>query len=475
MTQQQFHQRFLDYFGFTPTESQATAMQSLSDFIYEKGENFLFILKGYAGTGKTSLVSALIKALEDVHVRTVILAPTGRAAKVISQYAGRKAYTIHKWIYRVSARDGLRMFTRRENKHTHTLFIVDEASMISADSSAGEIPGMGSLLDDLVEFVFSNQHNRMLFIGDDAQLPPVQSDESPALTSEYMQHAYDVTVRGSRLTDVVRQSLDSGILYNATLLRNKINESDSSFPLFSGKEFADFARVPGGELEDLLNTLYNNNDCDDIVAVTRSNKRAYLFNNEIRSRILYRENRIATGDYLMAVKNNYYWIDEGSEVGFIANGDIMEVMSIHKQQELYGFTFADVSVRLCDYPNYPDIDIKIILESLEYEGPSLPFEETRKLYEAVAEDYQDEANKRLRHLKIKNDPYLNAVQVKFAYSLTCHKTQGGQWKHVLVDQGYLTEENLDREYMRWLYTAVTRSTENVYLINFDDQMFGREE
>lgn len=471
LSKEQFHQRFQQHFGFEPTGSQREAMAALSNFIYEKGEQFLFILQGYAGTGKTSLVSALVKALDDVHVRTVLLAPTGRAAKVISQYAGKKAYTIHKWIYRVATRESLRMFVRKENKYSHTLFIVDEASMISAESNAGEIPGMGSLLEDLIDYVYSGEHNRMLFIGDDAQLPPVHAEESPALSSDFMQFAFHLNIRSSRLTDVVRQTLDSGILFNATKLRDKITEEDFSFPFFSKQPFEDFTRVPGGELEDLLNNLYNNNDCDEIVAITRSNKRAYLFNCEIRNRILYRENRIATGDYLMAVKNNYYWIEEDSEVGFLANGDIMEVMAIHKQQELYGFNFADVTVRLCDYPNYPNIDIKIILESLEVEAPSLTYEDNHKLYMAVSEDYVDIPNKRLRFLKIKNDPYLNAVQVKFAYSLTCHKTQGGQWKHVLVDQGFLTEDNLDKEYLRWLYTAVTRSTDNVYLINFEDKLF----
>lgn len=471
LSKEQFHQRFLQHFGFEPTGSQREAMVALSNFIYEKGENFLFILQGYAGTGKTSLVSTLVKALDDVHVRTILLAPTGRAAKVISQYAGKKAYTIHKGIYRVATRESLRMYVRKENKYSHTLFIVDEASMISAESTAGEIPGMGSLLEDLIDYVYSGEHNRMLFIGDDAQLPPVHAEESPALSSDYMQYAFHLNIRSSRLTDVVRQTLDSGILFNATKLRDKITEEDITFPFFSKQPFEDFTRVPGGELEDLLNNLYNNNDCDDIVAITRSNKRAYLFNCEIRNRILYRENRIATGDYLMAVKNNYYWIEEDSDVGFLANGDIMEVMAIHKQQELYGFNFADVTVRLCDYPNYPNIDIKIILESLEVEAPSLTYEDNHKLYMAVAEDYADIPNKRLRFLKIKNDPYLNAVQVKFAYSLTCHKTQGGQWKHVLIDQGFLTEDNLDKEYLRWLYTAVTRSTNNVYLINFEDKLF----
>lgn len=471
MTRQEFHQHFRSHFGFEPTDSQHIAINSLTNFIYDKGDNFLFLLQGYAGTGKTSLVSALVKTLKEVGVNTVILAPTGRAAKVISQYAGQKAYTIHKWIYRVVSREGIHQFVRKENKYTHTLFIVDEASMISTESPEGEIPGMGGLLDDLMDYVYSNLHNRMLFIGDDAQLPPVHSAESPALNQEFLRFSYDVTLFGCRLTDVVRQSLTSGILFNATKLRDKINNEDISFPFFSKESFHDFERIPGGELEDLLNNLYNNNDCDEIVAITRSNKRAYLFNNEIRNRILYRENRISTGDYLMAVKNNYYWIDETSEVGFLANGDIMEVMAIHKQQELYGFSFADVTVRLCDYPNHPDIDIKIILESLEVEAPSLSYEDNKRLYYAIAEDYADISNKRLRYLKIKNDPFLNAVQVKFAYSLTCHKTQGGQWKHVLIDQGYLTEDNLDKEYLRWLYTAVTRSTEHTYLINFEDKLF----
>lgn len=473
MTKQEFYRCLKAHFGYEPTPSQEVAIARLADFIYEKGDYFLFLLRGYAGTGKTTLVSALVNALEDVRVRTVLLAPTGRAAKVLSQYAGKKAYTIHKWIYRVSTRQGLRRFVRKENIYSHTLFIVDEASMISADANMGEIPGLGSLLEDLMDYVYSGEHNRMLFIGDDAQLPPVQADESPALHEEFLQSAFHLTLRGSALTDVVRQAEDSGILYNATLLRDKISRYDISFPLFSSRPFPDFTRVPGGALEELYNNLYDNCGCDEIVTVTRSNKRAYLFNNEIRSRVLYRENRIATGDYLMAVKNNYYWIEEGSEVGFLANGDIMEVMAIHHHQELYGFSFADVTVRLCDYPNYPAIDIKIILESLEYEGPSLSPEDYRKLYLAVSEDYEDIADRRERAKRIKNDPYLNAVQVKFSYALTCHKTQGGQWKHVLVDQGYLTDERLDREFLRWLYTAVTRGTENVYLINFNDEVFSQ--
>ena len=458
------------HFGFEPTTSQAEAMERIADFIYGKGENFLFQLTGYAGTGKTSLVSALVKALTDIGVHIVMLAPTGRAAKVLSQYAGRKAYTIHKWIYRVSSKDGIRRFVRRENKDSHTLFIVDEASMISAQGSLNDLIG-NSLLDDLMEFVYLGDSNRMLFVGDDAQLPPVHADESPALDADYLRHTYDVEVFGAKLTDVVRQSLDSGILFNATMVRDKINAGDYSFPMFSGRKFEDFRRISGGEMEELLNRLYNDHNSDEIVLVTRSNKRAFQYNNAIRSRVLFRENIIATGDYIMAVKNNYYWLDELSEAGFLANGDILEIMSINKQQELYGFHFADITARLCDYPEHPYVDMKIILESLDCDGPSLSHEANQKLYQAVAEDYMDIVNPRARFMKIKNDPYLNAVQVKFSYALTCHKTQGGQWSHVLIDQGYLPDNIIDKEYLRWMYTAVTRSTQNVYLMGFGEEVF----
>ena len=466
-----FQESFRRNFGFEPTASQALAMERLADFIYGRGDHFLFQLSGYAGTGKTSLVSALVKTLADIGVHIVMLAPTGRAAKVLSQYAGRKAYTIHKWIYRVHSKEGVHRFVRRENKDSHTLFIVDEASMISAQGSINELVG-NSLLDDLMEFVYLGDSNRMLFVGDDAQLPPVHADESPALDADYLKSAYNVEVFGARLTDVVRQSLDSGILYNATRVRDKINAGDYAFPMFSGRKFEDFRRVNGGEMEELLNTLYNDHDSDEIVLVTRSNKRAFQYNNAVRSRVLFRENVIATGDYIMAVKNNYYWLDEvTSEAGFLANGDIMEIMSIHKQQELYGFHFADITARLCDYPEHPYVDMKIILESLDCDGPSLSHEANQKLYYAVAEDYADIINPRARFMKIKEDPFLNAVQVKFAYALTCHKTQGGQWKHVLIDQAYLPDNTIDKEYLRWMYTAVTRSTETVYLLGFQDEAF----
>ncbi len=468
---EQFKDSIVRNLGFEPTASQKIAVDKLSDFIYGRGENFLFLLKGYAGTGKTSIVSALVKSLAALNVRIVLLAPTGRAAKVLSQYSNRKAYTIHKWIYRTYSKDGVHRFVRKENKSSHTLFIVDEASMISDQNMQNDMFS-NSLLDDLVDFVYSGESNRMLFVGDEAQLPPVNSVESPALNSEYLSSAYNVNVFDTSMTDVVRQTLDSGILYNATFLREKLNTGDYLPPLFTAKPFADFQRVNGADFEELLNNLYDRNPYDEIVTVTRSNKRAFMFNNSIRSRILFRENIIAAGDYIMAVKNNYYWIDELSEAGFLANGDIMEILSVQKQQEIYGFHFADVTVRLCDYPDHPTVDLKIILESLDFDGPSLSYEENSRLYHAVAEDYMEIANPRARFMRIKNDPFLNAVQVKFAYAMTCHKTQGGQWKNVIVDFGYLPNDSLDEEYLRWLYTAVTRGTENLYLLNFKDEMFG---
>lgn len=471
LSKEQFAQLFRQQIPFEPTSGQSDAIDLLSSFICERSENQLFILKGYAGTGKTTLVSALVNALDALNQKTVLLAPTGRAAKVFSVYSGKKAYTIHKHLYRVYSKDGIVSFKRKENKNAHTLFIVDEVSMIGTGTASESLFASNNLLDDLFDFVFEGENCKILFIGDDAQLPPVNSSESPALDEEYLKRVYHLDILTHQLTEVVRQAFDSGILFNANILRNKIAREECIPPLFSNKNFPDFCRIQGGDLEEELNTLYSQNDEDHLVVITRSNKRAYIFNREIRNRILYRENEIATGDYIMAVKNNYFWLDESSEVGFIANGDILEILAINKQTELYGFHFADVTVRLCDYPNYPHIDIKIILESLSCEGASLSGEQSNRLYQEVSQDYMDISSKRQRYLKIKKDPYLNAVQVKYAYSLTCHKTQGGQWKNVLIDSPYLIDGTMDKEYLRWLYTAITRATDKVYLINFDEKMF----
>jgi exodeoxyribonuclease-5 len=454
-----------------PTAGQVSAMNKMVDFLYKREPKQLFVLNGYAGTGKTTLISALVRVFAHLKKRTVLLAPTGRAAKVFAAYSGTKASTIHKHLYKITQKDGFVNVKRRINETTNTLYIVDEASMISCDSSSGDLFGTRELLTDLITFVFEGENNKLLFIGDSAQLPPVQSDESPALDLNFLTSHFDLDISTDQLTDVVRQTNDSGILYNATLLRNILPARKYRLPFFSLSAFEDIKRVENHELEDELNRLYLRYDVEDIVVVTRSNKRARIFNHEIRNRIFYRENRLTTGDFLMAVKNNYYWIDELSEVGFIANGDLMEVMAVTKTQELYGFTFMDIRARLCDYPNYPNVDFKIILESLDSEGASMTSEQMRALYHEIAKDYEDIPNKRTRFLKIKKDPFLNAVQVKFSYSLTCHKTQGGQWKAVLIDLGYFTEEKLDKEFIRWLYTAITRATEKIYLINFDDRFF----
>jgi len=471
LSKSQFLTLFREQVPHEPTSGQESALQQLVDFLYKRDPKQLFILKGYAGTGKTTLISALVKVFGNLKKRTVLLAPTGRAAKVFASYSGAKAYTIHKYIYKISQKDGLVRVRRRMNENTNTLYIVDEASMISCESGSGEMFGSRELLTDLIEFVFEGENNKLLFIGDDAQLPPVQSDESPALNLDFLTVTFDVNVHTCQLTNVVRQAYDSGVLHNATLLRKALSKRKFQLPFFSLSSFEDIKRIGSQELEDELNRLYAYYNAEDIVMITRSNKRAYIFNNEIRNRIFYRENKLTAGDFLMAVKNNYYWIDELSEVGFIANGDMMEVMSITKTQELYGFNFMNIRARLCDYPNYSDVDFKIILESLETEGASMTNEQMRQLYQEVAKDYEDIPNKRARFLKIKNNPFLNAIQVKYSYSLTCHKTQGGQWKVVLIDIGYFDENKMNNEFIRWLYTAITRATEKVYLVNFDDRFF----
>jgi ATP-dependent exoDNAse (exonuclease V) alpha subunit len=471
LSKAQFLMLLRDQLPYIPTTGQEVAMQQMVEFLYHREPKQLFILKGYAGTGKTTLISALVRVFAHLNKKTVLLAPTGRAAKVFASYSGAKAFTIHKHIYKISHKEGFVKVRRKLNESTHTLYIIDEASMISYESNQGELFGSRELLADLMEFVFEGKNNKLLLIGDDAQLPPVQSDESPALNLDFLTNTFDVTVSGGQLTEVVRQAADSGILYNATSLRNILTKSKFKLPFFSLSSFEDIQRMGSMELEDELNRLYAHYNTEEIVMITRSNKRAYIFNNEIRNRIFCRENQLATGDFLMAVKNNYYWIDELSEVGFIANGDMMEVMAITKTQELYGFNFMDIRARLCDYPNYPDVDIKIILESLDAEGAAMTSEQMKLLYSEVAKDYEHIPNKRMRFLKIKNNPHLNAVQVKFSYSLTCHKTQGGQWKVVLIDLGYFDENKMDKEFIRWLYTAVTRATEKVYLLNFNDGFF----
>ena len=471
MSPLEFARIFRNQIPFEPTESQRVAARALTHFICQPQDNHIFILNGYAGTGKTTLVSALVRTLKQVRKNCILLAPTGRSAKVFSLYSGMKAYTIHKCLYWVKNKDGMSVFSRRPNRLVNTLFIVDEASMIADGVAESPLFGSNSLMDDLFSYVFEGSGCQLLLVGDGAQLPPVNFEESPALSIEYIQRNFSLTAAQATLTDVTRQNIESGILRNASQLRRKMEEEAFAFPLLPAPVFPDCQRINGGDLEELFNQLYGHYSAEEIVTITYSNKRAYIYNQEIRHRILYKEDELSAGDLVIAVKNNYFWIKDDAEVGFIANGDSLEILSINKIQELYGFRFADVTVRLCDYPNHGDIDIKIILESLTCEGASLGKAEMDSLYYAVSEDYADIPTKRERYAKMKEDPFLNAVQVKFSYALTCHKTQGGQWPVVLLDPGIIRDGVITKSYLRWLYTALTRATSQVYLLNFADDFF----
>jgi len=458
--------------GKLPTESQELLIGKLADFITESGLDAVFIMRGYAGTGKTTMVSALVKTLAIFKFNAVLLAPTGRAAKVISTYTDRNAYTIHKNIYRQqSSSDGSGRFVLNKNMCKDTFFIVDEASMISNSTNEGSIFGSGRLLEDLIEYVYMGNNCRLILVGDTAQLPPVGLDVSPALSANELEN-YDREVYQHELTEVVRQDKNSGILYNATFLRNLITEGEDHFGYFKleFQQFEDIRRLSGAELIEEISTCYDRYGLIETIVITRSNKRANKFNEGIRSSILYKEAEISTGDLIMVVKNNYFWLEENEKIDFIANGDIAQIISIYKYEELYGFKFANVSLRLLDYPDI-EFDCKIILDTLAIESASLTSDQNRKLFDAVAEDYMDIPNKKKRWEKIKQDPYFNAMQVKFAYAVTCHKAQGGQWDAVLVDQGYMTDDMINTEFLRWLYTAFTRPTEKLYLVNFNKEFF----
>lgn len=450
---------------FSPTPDQQTAIEKISSFIITTDERGVFILKGFAGTGKTNLISAVTRALPDIKWRSVLLAPTGRAAKVISGYSGKQALTIHKKIYRKHSEDGRVTFFPAENLHKNTLFIVDEASMINASETENSY---GNLLEDLFEYVYSGENCKIILVGDVAQLPPVGSSESPALNVQYLKSAFHLNIRFIELTQVARQQTDSGILFNATLLRESLfNENET--PAFEC--FPDFVRLAGDELEDTLNSALSKYGEENVIIITRSNKRANLFNQSFRNRIKLYEEDLCTGDRLMIVKNNYFWAGENTGLSFIANGDMAEITRISKRETLYGFNFTDCTVRLCDYENLPDQEVKLITDCLHSEHPALSNDQQRALYNAVLEDVMDEPSKSIRINYLRSSTYYNALQVKFAYAITCHKSQGGQWPVVFIDQGFLKEENVDVNFKRWLYTAITRATEKVYLINFNDLFF----
>ncbi len=472
LSRNDLYQMLLQSFGFEPTEGQAIALRHLSAFLLSERSNPTYILRGYAGTGKTTLVRVLVKMLPMLGMRHVLLAPTGRAAKVLSSYTQKDASTIHRRIYQAQAfPDGSFRITRAENKSKNTLFIVDEASMIGEQREFGS----KSLLDDLLEYVFSGENCRLLLIGDTAQLPPVESSESPALDCEYLKAEFPVTVATYELTEVKRQALASGILYNATTIRERIKEQRSSYdlPIFTLEGFDDIQRIEPEVFEELLYRVFSENADNEAVIVCKSNKRANLFNQAIRGRILNIEGELATSDRLMVVKNNYHWAEGNSNISFIANGDMAELRKIKRFEEMYGFRFADVELNFVDYPDAPNLEAKILLDTLYSNSASLTEDENHRLFQAIEEDYMDIPNRRERYKEMRKNPWFNALQVKFAYALTCHKTQGGQWNTVFIDSSFNQKDALELEDLRWIYTALTRAQQRVYFVNFKEEFFGK--
>ena len=467
-------QQIKENFPYTPTHEQDLALKLLAEFLVSTSTDCVFMLRGYAGTGKTSLIGALVKTMDQLKQKSVLLAPTGRAAKVFSIYSGHPAYTIHKRIYRQRTfSNETDNFTINDNLNTHTLFIVDEASMISNEGLSGSMFGTGRLLDDLVQFVYSGTGCRLMLMGDTAQLPPVGEDEGPALSTEALK-GYGLEVKEMNLTEVVRQVQESGILWNATKLRRLIDEYECfSLPKFELKGFKDITFLPGNEFIDTITDCYRKDGMEDTIVVCRSNRQANIYNNGIRNRILDREEELCAGDIVMIAKNNYYWTEKCKEIDFIANGDIIQVQRVRKTRELYGFRFADVILSFPDYDGY-ELEVTLLLNTLQSDSPALSKADNDKLFYNILEDYMEIGDKRERMRKMKTDPYYNALQVKYAYAITCHKAQGGQWKNVFLDQGFMKEEFLTPDYFRWLYTAFTRATDKLYLVNFPKEQVGEE-
>lgn len=455
----------LKNFPFEPTSDQAALFKKLDGFIASRtSQREVFLLKGFAGTGKTTVVRALVKILNQFGYKYVLLAPTGRAAKVMSSYTRMPASTIHKKIYRQSANafaDGL-AFRRQPNKMADTIFIVDEASMISDEKAFGD----SGLLQDLVEYVFEKRNNKLILIGDTAQLPPVNQTISPSLEGEYLTHNLRCHVQQLELRQVMRQAQESGILMNATNLREQLRQGAPELKLKT-RSYKDVYRMTGEKLEDGLRYAYDKFGVESTTVICRSNKYANLYNQHIRRQIFFAEDEIGVGDYLMIVRNNYFWVPTDSHIGFMANGDFVEITKIIRYEEMYDFRFADVQIRFVDYPDEPEMEVKILLDTLYTEAPALPADKSKQLYNEVLKDYSDLGTKRERMEQLKKNPYLNALQVKFAYALTCHKAQGGQWKAVFVDHGFLKEDMVNADFARWLYTAITRSAEELYLLNFN--------
>ncbi|MEO1486116.1 MAG: AAA family ATPase [Bacteroidota bacterium] len=459
-------------FPYELTLKQQLALGKLSEFVFHKSNDRLFVLKGFAGTGKTTIIGTLVSSLWKVKMASVLMAPTGRAAKVMSLYSKTQALTIHKKIYFPKKQKGGGVqFVLSPNKHRNTIFLVDEASMISDTPADSKLFENGSLLDDLMQYVYSGHRCKLILIGDTAQLPPVKLTMSPALDENQLGLQYNKQVDCLELDEVMRQSDNSGILHNATNLRTQIQDEFYDEFRFNLDGFTDLVRLQNGpDILEAIEDAYRNDGKEDTVIVVRSNKRANLYNQNIRERILFLENQIAVGDYMMVVKNNYFWLKTSSEAGFVANGDIIEILELFAIKELYGFTFAEVRVQMVDYPNQMPFETVLLLDTINAETPSLSYEDGNRLYQEVLADYQHETSKYKQFLGVKNNKYFNALQVKFSYAITCHKSQGGQWQTVFVEQPYLPN-GIDKDYLRWLYTAVTRSQSKLYLIGFKDDFF----
>ncbi len=472
ITADKFYKLLIKELGFQAKIKQDIALQQLAQYVVDPKPNSLFLLKGFAGTGKTTIISSLVKNLWKIKRAGILLAPTGRAAKVISLYSNQEAQTIHKKIYFPKKTGGAGVqFVLQPNKHKNAVFIVDEASMIPDEDQDSKLFENKGLLSDLIQYVDSGVNCQLIFIGDTAQLPPVKLDLSPALMEQTLGQDYDKTVTHIELTEVVRQSEESDILLNATRIREALAEEFYESFKFKLSDKKDLIRlIDGDEILDAIQDSYDNLGHEETSIIVRSNKRANQYNQQIRSRILFQEEEISPGDYLMVVKNNYFWVKPTSEAGFIANGDIVKVLEIHAIKELYGFRFAEVKVQMVDYPKMPAFDTVVILDTLESNTPSLTYEDSNKLYQEVMKDYEEETSKYKKFLKVKNNKFFNALQIKFSYAMTCHKSQGGQWKTIFIEQPYLPN-GIDKDYLRWLYTAVTRASDKLYLIGFKDEFF----
>ncbi|MEO5777735.1 MAG: AAA family ATPase [Flavobacterium sp.] len=471
MTSSQFYSVLQKQFPFQPTVKQDIFFQKIADFLTNSNSNEIFVLKGYAGTGKTTVISTIVNNLGAINKKYVLLAPTGRAAKVIANYSNKPAFTIHKKIYfPKKGKSGGVSFTMQTNKFKNTIFIVDESSMISDVSADAKLYENGSLLDDLISYVYNGENCKMILLGDTAQLPPVQLDVSPALDTEKLALNYNKEIFSIELDEVMRQEEFSGILQNATELREIMKSSFLDNFKFNLKGYKDIVRLTDGfDIQDAIQSAYSNYSIEDTCFIVRSNKRANQYNQQIRARILDKESDLSVGDYLMVVKNNYFWLKENDEAGFIANGDIIEVLEIFGFKELYDFRFAKVKIRMVDYPDQRPFETMLLLDTITSESPSLTYDESNHLYQEVMKDYEGEAQYR-KFLKVKSNEYFNALQVKFSYAITCHKSQGGQWNTVFIEQPYLPN-GVDLDYIRWLYTAVTRAKDKLYLIGFKDESF----